>query len=1174
MIAADPLTLPLKGLSLVEASAGTGKTTALVRTYVRALLTTELTVDKLLVVTFTRAATGELAVRIRAALTDAHSALTGGAEGGDFFSALLALAGGDGELLLRRVRAALAAFDESAIFTIHGFCQRMLSDMAFEVGGAFVLDQRNDEQSLREEIAADFWRQRHAAAAPNYVRWLLDTFGSPSGLLEKLHDALAVSGELRVEPNVSVNTVAEAEEAFDAAARSARNAWRESGESVRDWLLGSDALKRNIYVPKSTQALLDDWATWLDAPGPCLPDNFVRLTREKLEAGLRQGAALPAFSFFTLDCGAMLQRASDALTAAWWQETYVSALKYLRREARQRKQHAREIGFDDMLQNLCDALAGKGGTRLAEQIAQRFPLALVDEFQDTDTRQYQIFSSIYGARQETGLILIGDPKQAVYRFRGADVFAYMGARSECEKRNRLFSLSRNFRTSSPLIEAVNKLFAQVERPFIYPQIPFVELQSGRDISPLSIDGEDAPLTVVWLPAPDNAKNGVRNKDDAILSIANTCADEVRRLLALGEAGEAHYRDKDGRKIFVRARDVAVLVSTHHQGDAVRQALRARNISSVTLSTDSVFQTAEAADMQTLLQAVARPASGSWLRRALATPLLGATAADIAAISRDEVRWSELVDAFREYNMRWHAQGFSAMFAQLLRNQSVIERTLGREDGERAMTNLRHLAELAESHASRHPGVEALMGWFARERAQAHGGDESRELRLESDDELIRVVTVHKAKGLEYPVVFLPFLWDAKRPGSPSVNPAVLAHDRDTYKQVLDLGSGMLERRRAASLEESQAEQIRLTYVALTRAVHACYVLCTPANYADHSALSRLLDVDHPGGLKEGLKAWCEAVPTAMHLRAPQPEGRALKAMDERPRGEARAFTETQRLRQRSYIASYSFLTAGAGSVTADSPDWDETTRSVPFAETATGIHAFPAGAASGTFLHALLETTDFDAETTEIESNVRSQCAAHGIGEQWIGTLVSWMKGLLATPLVPVGCTLAQITRRRRVDEMEFYFPTARLSADAVNALLPVVAPHRKRSELDFADIAGQMKGYIDLVFEWGGRYWLVDYKSNRLGDDVSAYTPAVLDHAMTEHHYDLQYVIYMVALHRYLGTRIRDYHFKEHFGGVMYLFLRGMAPDAPMPRGVWYTCPGQDTVGRFSELFEGSMGG
>ncbi|MGH8127075.1 MAG: exodeoxyribonuclease V subunit beta, partial [Gammaproteobacteria bacterium] len=1080
MNTADPLTLPLKGVSLVEASAGTGKTTALVRTYLHALLTTELTVDKLLVVTFTRAATGELTTRIRAALAEVHAALTGAAKPDEFLEALLENAEADDELLLKRVRAAFTALDDSAVFTIHGFCQRMLADMAFEVGGAFVTEQRDEEQSLREEIAADFWRRRQVEASPAYVRWLQGVFKTPEGLLKQLRDALAVSGNLRVDPDVAAKLLKEAEEAFETAASSAADAWHENADALYEWLLNSDDLNRTKYHKGTTGRLLEEWDAWLkQAPYPLLPKNFERLTLANAEAGLKKGK-VPEKTFFKWRLGDALKETAKALTSAWWQDTFASALEYLQQELRRRKRHAREIGFDDMLQDLRDALAGSGGEGLAERIAQRFPLALVDEFQDTDPRQYEIFTRIYKGRKDTGLILIGDPKQAIYKFRGADVFTYMRARDDCEKRGRLFSLASNFRTAAPLIEAINALFGNAEQPaFVYDQIPFVEVKPGREIAPLETGTSDAALTMVWQPASKEAKSGVPGKTEALFAMADVCAEEIQRLLVLGEAGKAHYRDKNGEVVPVRARDVAVLVSMHRQGDAVQQALRERKIASVTLSNDSVFETAEAADFETLLAAVAAPASGSRLRRALATPLLGETAKDIVALGEDELRWSERVAAFREYNRLWPVQGFSAMFAHLLREQRIIERTLARDDGERAMTNLRHLAELAETHAAHHPGIESFMAWLARERAEVHRGDESREMRLESDDELVRIVTIHKAKGLEYPVVFLPFLWDAKKPESVGDNPAVLTHD-DDMESVLDLGSPALDRRVEGAVEESRAEYVRLVYVALTRAAHACYVLATPANQCEHSALVKLLGVENPLELEAGLEKWCKAAPGAMTMRAPQRAGRALKSTAERSHGEAREFTHADRLQQRFHVASYSRLAAGAGGAMAERPDWDETVRATPVVEAATGIHAFPAGAASGIFLHALLEHTEFDADSAGIETTVRTQCAEYGFGEQWIETLVSWLQGMLATPMTPAGCMLADIVRAQRRDEMEFYFPIAGLEATSLDEAVSEVAPRIARPALHFADIAGQMKGYIDLVFERDGRYWVIDYKSNR----------------------------------------------------------------------------------------------
>ncbi len=1171
---ADPHTLPLKGVSLVEASAGTGKTTALVRTYLRAVLADGLTVDELLVVTFTRAATGELTTRIRAALAEAHAMLSGEAAQAGFVAELIEANEAGEDQLLRRVNAAFTALDDSAVFTIHGFCQRMLADMAFETGGAFVTEQREEEEFLRREIAADFWRGRLAAASPGYARWFIETFKDPEGLLDELRDALAVSGELRVEPSVAASAVRKAEAAFVAAARAAGDAWREDAAELKAWLVHSEDLKRNKKYRRDTIArLVDDWEAWLaSAPYPALPKNFERLTLEMAETHLKQGA-VPDKPFFNSALVDALAPAAKALAMAWWQETFAAALRYLQGESRWRKREAREIGFDDMLQNLHDALRGPGGEVLAERIAARFPFAMVDEFQDTDPRQYAIFSGIYAGRENTGLMLIGDPKQAIYKFRGADVFTYMQARRRCDERGRVFGLTHNYRTTGGLIEAVNALFSSAPQPaFIYKEIPFTPVAAGREIAPLDTE-DDAPLTLVWQSASEAAKKGIENKGVAEARAAVLCAAEIERLLVRAEEGKATFSNEDGECVRPRAADIAVLVPGHRHGDAVQQALRARGIASVTLSNDSVFETDEAGELEILLDAVAAPTNGPRLRRALATPLLGASAETMVRLGENEAEWGALISAFHDYRLAWQTEGFSVMFARLLREQCVIERTLARADGERAMTNLRHLAELADAHAAGHPGVEALLTWLGRERERGdrHRGDESRQLRLENDDELVRIVTLHKAKGLEYPIVFLPFLWLGKAPKKTDTRPAVMAHD-DRFKAVLDLGSSSLKARIDDALEEERAEKLRLTYVALTRAKRACYLIAMPVKEADHSAFGKLLGIDDPAQLEAGLKRWAGQAPAgAIRMRAPEHAPHGLSGAEERPHGEARAFRHPDRLRQRFHIASYSRLVAGAHGGTAEQPERDEGVVAQAPVDTARGIHAFPAGAASGVFLHALLEGLPFDADEARIATIVERQLAAHGFdAHYWAQSLATWFARLFDTDLGAPGCRLADISEARRLNELEFHFRLQRIEAATLDRAVADYAPRQARPALHFPALAGQVKGYIDLIFEYGGRYWVCDYKSNRLGSELDDYTPAALDAAMAEHRYDLQYLLYTVAVHRYLKTRLPDYDYDRHFGGVLYLFLRGMAPDAPAPRGLWHTRPDAEAIRRLDQLLGG----
>ncbi|HEX5314740.1 MAG TPA: 3'-5' exonuclease, partial [Gammaproteobacteria bacterium] len=758
----------------------------------------------------------------------------------------------------------------------------------------------------------------------------------------------------------------------------------------------------------------------------------------------------------------------------------------------------------------------------------------------------------------------GDPKQAIYRFRGADVFTYMRARRQCEQSDRLYGLTENYRSTGALLDAFNALFEGRDNPFEYEQIPYSHVTSGREVAALNAKG-DAACTVLWHAGAD-AKI---LKDEAARIAADVCATEIARLLELGASGRAHY-PKDGNTQRVEAKDIAVLVDKNRQGLAVQLALRRYGIAAAMVATASVFAGEEAEELQIVLAAVAEPANGALLRRALATRLLGATASDLAAWANDEPRWGAIVSNFRDYHALWQSRGFAAMFARLIAEEGVIERTLARDDGERVMTNLRQLAELAGEQAAHCPGIASLLVWFARERANVAKA-EDRQLRLESDENLVRIATVHKAKGLEYPIVFLPFLWDGKQPDKKTANPAVLAHDED-YRSVLDLGSEHVGQRQEDAAQEARSEEARKLYVALTRAQRACYLIAMPANQLELTALARMLNVDAFEELQPKLQDWTKAAGGSVKIRAPLSAGATGQLSSARPHGQAREFPFADRLRQRFFVASYSRLAEGARGASAEAPDRDETVATVPAPEQAKGIHAFPAGPASGTFMHAVIEALDFDADENAISEAVRSQSAFHGIEPRWNETLTGWLLEIFATPLGAPGCALRDIRRERRIDELEFYFPLNAIRAPALDEALRQFSPQGPRPSLQFDDVQGLMKGYLDLVFEQGGRYWITDYKSNRLGSDLAAYTPQALDRAMGEHRYDLQYLIYTVALHRYLATRIADYDYDRHFGGVLYLFLRGMAPVAPEPRGVWHTRPEKSDVERLDAYLAGAV--
>jgi exodeoxyribonuclease V beta subunit len=1171
---------PLTGISLIEASAGTGKTHTITDLYVRLIIETECQVSQILVVTFTVAATAELRDRIRRRLLTAHQACSG-QRVADTFCEQLLMAYPQPDQALQRLDHALRGFDEAAIYTIHGFCERVLTDRAFESGMPFVSELLTDERELLQEVVDDFWRRTVYDASPLFVRYLLDSGGSPEQLLGIIHPYIG-RPYLQVVPSeyTGEQSTVQIEAAFAEAYRDVRALWQTAATEVEEILSTSEALNRNRYRLSSIPTWINEMATYLalETPAPGLFDTFDRFTARRLATALKRGHQSPQHPFFTA-CD-RLGAAHEQLDSAYTQRCYalkVTLWEFCQQELRRRKRRRQAVSYDDLLLNLEEALQRPQGHELAAALRHRYPVALIDEFQDTDPVQYRIFRQIYQGTTAP-VFFVGDPKQAIYSFRGADIFAYLRA---CRDVDRHYTLDVNWRSDPGLIQAVNTLFASVHRPFLFDDIMFHPVQPAPQQAE-ALHEQDCQVSQLRLWFLEGRDGGGRiNKTEATFLAAQATAGEIARLLTLGAHGAAQVGSRA-----LSGGDIAVLVRTHREGRVVRDALLRQRVASVQLGQDNVFNSWEAMELERVLQAVANPGSESLLRGALATVMLGHTGEQIYAMSEDEQLWEDRVAAFYDYHYLWRDRGFAALLRTLLSQEHVAPRLLGFQDGERRLTNLLHLAELLQAAADRQrTGMEGLLKWLEERRQTEASEDEEEQLRLESDEHLVKIVTIHKSKGLEYPIVFCPFLWSG---GLWSLQEPTLSfhHPDEEYQPALDLGSSRLDASRVYACHEEAAENLRLLYVALTRARHCCYIVWGAVRDIETAPLAWLLHQPTLGDdclsmatLEAYVKTRSEADLRADIERyaarangsvriAPLPndagEPYRPPPQPERPLA-ARSFPGL--LQSRWQITSFSSLVTGTG---AELPDHDALTPLTvlePQMPEQRTRFTFPRGVRAGTCFHAMFERLDFTQSERGTLDPVVEQCLAeYGFEAEWTPVVADMVQRVLTAPLdTAQSLSLQQVSCARRLNEMAFYYPVGDLTDEGLRRLLSAhdfaIGPIRQEIErLAFAPTRGYMKGFIDLVFEANGRYYLADYKSNWLGNTIEAYRVEALQQVMAQEMYYLQYVIYTLAVHRYLRLRLPEYDYDIHFGGVFYLFLRGMDPQFPT-YGVFHDRPAQPLI-------------
>ena len=1181
---------------LVEAAAGTGKTTELVRRIIAVLAAGRASVESLAAVTFTEKAAGELKLRLRAGLEAARQQAPGGGAAA------------------RHLEDALARLEEARVSTIHGFCADLLRARPVEarVDPQFRVLTEGEAERLHRE-AFERWLQACLEEPPEGVRRALRRPGwndEPPG--ERLRRASWELTQWRDFPTPWGRAPFARDQAIDAllaqmvafadltergasndplvrstaALRAQRDDWRRAeAVAARDY----DALEGTLVG----WAQRREFTTWLKhGRGAFFAREITRQAVLALHADLI--AALTAF-----------QRAADAdLAAALHAALRESVAAY---EAR--KAAAGALDFVDLLARARDLVRDDGPVRAALQ--GHLTHLFVDEFQDTDPLQFAVFKAVYGAG-DAPLFLVGDPKQAIYSFRNADLHTYLQARAQASAQ---YTLVENQRSTGPLIEALNGLFGTNPQAFMLPGLDYRAVELGAKPRKLLLDRTEARAALqVWTLPQDPESGEPQVKKQAQACVVGATAAEIARLLTAAHTGQITL---DGKPL--RAGDMAVLVRSHAEGSRMRLALTALRVGSVELSQSSIFQSPDAEELERLLSAILEPAREKLLRTAMSTELMGMDAAAIDTLAGDEARMLEAVQRFADLQQVWLQRGVGVMLRQWLNADQVAQRMLARADGERRLTNLLHLVECLHAASHRHPAPDALLRWFQTQRNDERS-DDATQLRLESDQNLVQIVTIHRAKGLEYPIVFCPFLWNGRPGGFSDGLDGVEYHD-DDGRTVIDYCKGFDDEYDEADVKartrlDAAAEFLRLVYVALTRAVHRCVLVAgcyltkhgkgTSPNESTHSLLNWLVAgagmSPHDWFAQKSDVATIDAAWAALaHRCGPALAMAPLPAIAGVPvpaslasQGALAALAPPRHAPWGWWIGSYSALAHGAVhelaavdhdlrvAAPAQTPEADAPGDTDVAQDDAL---RFPRGALAGECLHALFEQIDFTAPAhwpAAVASALRklrpgsadtAPSAAAATGALHARMLENLLADVLHTPL-PIGTAdpllLSQLPLERRLTELEFHLPSHRLEAPALNALL--VRHGYAAPALGFTALRGFLKGYIDLVFEHQGRYFILDWKSNHLGHAPQDYAQEPMARAMEQQGYHLQYLLYSVALDRHLRTRLADYDPAQHFGGVLYLFVRGVRPlwrtANGSPTGVYFHRPAPAVLAQLSALF------
>jgi exodeoxyribonuclease V beta subunit len=1165
---------PLHGIQLIEASAGTGKTWTLSALFARLIVEKKQSVEQILAITFTKAAAAELRDRIRRRLVELSYHLDEQIVKADDYQPdeFCLYIGERYHSFAQRQQAkdllhsAIVNFDQATITTINGFCQGVLVEQALASGMPLESELISDLSPLIHDIIYDYCRQQWRKSEPLLVHYFLSHDEFSINELSKFVTTLLSQSQALIKTDsfdVSLSTAIfrKTQRMFD----QTQAVWHQQETTIRT-LFADNPTILSRYSPylesrfeKVNQAFATNVLAVLDSKTIEALQWFSRetLDEKRSAASIKKDVYFPAHPFFDhiQELIAAVEKCKNQLS--YHAKAFQYALVVHTKKTLLERLYAQQAqSFDMQIKGLAHALTlPETGVLLAQNLRERYPSALVDEFQDTDNYQYEILKQVYIQPQarHCALFLVGDPKQAIYRFRGADVYTYLNAYKDVSPNNR-HHLAQNQRSVSPLIGALNRFFKLNSDAFKQQSISYQAVSVGsRPHAPLLDKREIAQhnyqaLRLWYLPLSsleDSSKNtGKDGKPSVSKTLCNTWAinvvvNEIVRLLTGAAQGDVCLGERK-----LEGKDIVILVRSHFEAESFRKTLASVGIKAAMQSRNKVFSTDEAAEMARVLAAFSDPHNEGKVRAVLASRLCGATVSDFIKWQADTKAWTERLVRFQDYYQLWQQRGFIVAWRDFLYQENVISRLAHLAQGERIITNFLHLADLLHEEYRQRVGMHQLCDWLGAQR-QAPQDSENAELRLESDENLVKIMTIHQSKGLEFPIVFVPSLW------SPSSSKKGVPFYHQNESSTFDLSVSLAPEIQQQVKDEILREDLRLGYVALTRASQRCYVLWCPLNSKDKDVLITVEQSALGHWLPQGelsIKQLAEQAPNDIGVHTPTAQSSAV--FQPYSHSSSQLTVLTPPFIARGYrLTSFSSLNHGAQHHSQeDSLEIKDDEGKPLFLDHEEDI-AFArfnfagktvAAKNVGNCLHKIFEHADFTQPLSEWHENIQNQLKAYGIIATWQADVMQWLSEVMLAPLTPT-LTLQQLRPQNTLRELDFHLPLQRFYPPQLIDCLRkygLTVP-----DLMAQNITGFMKGSIDLIFEHQGQYFIADYKSNHLGHHLNDYQAEKLQLAMANNGYQLQAALYSLALHRWLTHRLQGYQFEQHFGGVFYLFIRGMNP-------------------------------
>ena len=1185
--------------ALVEASAGTGKTYSITKLVLQAVFFNKIKIEEILVVTFTEAATKELRSRIRNELRSFEKYVSSGdvKKENELYNKIIEEYNNNTKELSKDIKRTLLDIDQSAIFTIHSFCQRMLTENAFESKIAFGAELLTDTAELVLEIAENYWRKNMVEVTKGEQELFS---GIKFEIIHKLTRNFIRYNEVEL-VNGSEYSLEELKEIL-------------SGYNI-------EGLKKEMldFYKEYSDILKSPFGTkyYENTVNKLTLKNIEKFSYDKVAGKLTKKAVdnnfeLPRAELF--DKVDKLEQLASATSVI-----YEKLFNYTKEELERIKEERHILTFDDLIHKLEKVISDEAGTPanrpLTELIRAKYKIAFVDEFQDTDKIQYKIFKHIFGDSDKHGLFMIGDPKQSIYKFRGADIYSYLQAKNDSEIQ---YTLQNNFRSEKGMISAVNSLF-QFKDKLIDKKIKKLsesgtideEKQYLLEIKDniFACPTEEGAAKIDFPPAKfmdssnkrilkncDLGKNlqlwdvnGYSNKFIE-KNICQNIADEIIKLMT--KEPKPYFENTAGEHKPISFGDFAVLVNTNKQASQMKREFSKSNIPAVIHSSAKIFDSRQAHEIKIWLTAIIKPTEKN-IRSLFVTDLLYKNAEEIKEIS--DIKILELAEQFKLLNQGINEHGIYAAFMHFINIYNVMEFVLKKHDGERVITNYFHIADLLHQNELKSgKNMEKTLAFLELEMQVGDEKDEKQE-QLESDKHAVKIMTIHKSKGLQFPIVFCPFIWNTAITKGEKNQQTLLFNEFEEGKNIqkLDLRAyknTFNENQKKARID-TLAEYVRLLYVALTRAENRSYLIYNRSDAIAKSVFAYIFTSEPKefvnglsgGGVHNCLTALKEEIEVNAKYfvennknlisfceknHIPKPKVYEKQTSNISP-GEPQEFSykESRALTQEWKVGSFSSLILNVPYESDNS-------------KTGKGIFELPGGKVFGTAVHKIFENrfkkgpeiftnnnlkkTMFE-DVLKVESYFRNDDS--DISKKRFETAEKMFQSTLNANIKTESeeFKLENIALRDTKPEFSFYYKVNKISPKLLKEIFKDFIVDDKLREfetklkkLDFSMKKGYLTGEIDLLFRKNNKYFVLDWKTNNLGAEIDNYTPLEIKRNMCKHLYLLQAHIYTLATHLFLKQSLKGYDYDEHFGGFIYIYTRGVGET---DNGIYYYKPSCELI-------------